>query len=239
MDGVTVITCTGGRPEAFRLCIEFVDSQMYGGGFQWIIVDDSGQKQDRPLVRFERSIIIRPPHRWQPGMNTLAANILAALPHIEYDRILFVEDDDRYPPDYVFRMASALEDAALVGGAPARYYHVGVRKYRHLGNTHHASLCETAMRREVLPTLKKICESPNSQFIDVRLWETWQGSKKLIPDSGVIGMKGMPGRPGIGIGHRPEIQRSEWYDDGNLATLRRWIGDDVKLYEPFLGKVAA
>jgi hypothetical protein len=43
-------------------------------------------------------------------------------------------------------------------------------------------------------------------------------------------MKGLPGRAGIGIGHRPENNSYMWVKDTDLGVLRQWIGEDIGLY---------
>ena len=239
-DGVTLITCTGGRPEAFSLCARWVIAQTWAGPLQWIIVDDV-----TPPTTFVPALVpptnrdlvvtrIRPEPFWKPGQNTLARNLLAAIPEVLHDRVLFIEDDDYQAPAYVETMARYLESYAIVGEAPARYYHVPQRKYWTLDNTQHASLCQTGMRSELLPILADICSHQGQDFIDVRMWRKFSGSQnaRLINSGLVVGMKGLPGRPGIGIGHRPEYSGG-WQSDPDMKVLRSWIGDDATAYEEF------
>ena len=67
-------------------------------------------------------------------------------------------------------------------------------------------------------------------------------AKKLIPASiidlynnptTVIGLKGLPGRPGLGVGHRPKT-RDDWQYDEDYAKLIEWLGADdmMKVVEP-------
>lgn len=229
-DGVTIITCTGGRPEAFSLCAKFVDRQTWRGSLQWIVVDDTEDTVAvPPRDGYE---IIAPLRIWKPGQNTLGINLLSAMGAVQYDKVLFIEDDDWYSPDYVQVMADRLDDACITGETQARYYHVPSRQYWQLDNSAHASLCSTGIRCELLPVIRRICESPDPNFIDVRLWESVPGF--LRQDHHTVGIKGLPGRPGIGIGHRPDMSRGDWHHDPNLIKLREWVGDDVALYEPFM-----
>jgi hypothetical protein len=66
---VTLLTVTGGRPEAWGLCKRWMAAQTVQPD-RWIIVDDVG---DVP----EATIQVTP--RWQPGQNTQARNLLAGL----------------------------------------------------------------------------------------------------------------------------------------------------------------
>jgi hypothetical protein len=222
--GVTVITCTGGRPEAFALLEKFMARQTYAGDIQWLVVDDC-----EPATRCTMGqTVIRPEHRWSPGQNTQALNLLAALPHVTQDKVFFVEDDDFVPSDYLARMSVLFDSNPtwdVFGERPARYYNVASRACRQLRNRTHASLCQTAIRKECLSEFAKMCRQ-NLKFIDIKLWECGG----VFIDPTVVGIKGMPGRPGIGMGHRPH---AGWTPDPDLAQLRAWIGDDADLYEGF------
>jgi hypothetical protein len=52
-------------------------------------------------------------------------------------------------------------------------------------------------------------------------------SANLFTGNHVIGIKGLPGRMGIGIGHR---QSFKGQDDPDGLKLREWIGDDAGIY---------
>lgn len=238
-EGVTLITCTGGRPEAFGLCERWVRTQTWKGPLQWIVVDDVNPATTvfDPLSWQPPGWTItwiRPEPFWQPGQHTLARNLLAAIPEVIHDKVLFFEDDDHQAPAYIETMARHLESYAIVGEAPARYYHVPQRRYWTLDNYRHASLCQTGMRSELLPMLADVCRK-GQDFIDVRMWRTLDGSRKvhfIRENHLVVGMKGLPGRPGIGIGHRPEYGGA-WKSDPDMKVLRSWIGEDAAAYEEF------
>ncbi len=223
--GISLITCTGGRPEAFKLLEGWMLGQASGiVELQWIIVDDCDPAVDlRSLAGETRNIfrpmLIRPKHRWTPGgPNTLAANLGTALEAASYDKILFIEDDEAYLPNYLNEMSAMLDRASLAGQSPSRYYHVGLRKWKDMGNYRHASLCQTGIRREMIPKLLDICKAGFSA-IDLRLW---QNAGMITHTNDVVGMKGLPGRPGIGIGHRP--QGPGWIDDPHGYQLETWLG---------------
>src|ERR1035441_2250038 len=96
--GVTLITATGNRPKCLQLCQSFIARQTWKGPIQWIVVDDG----DDPLeIKFPGVLLthIFPEPEWKPGQNTLARNLLAAIPEVFYDNVLFIEDDDWQSPN--------------------------------------------------------------------------------------------------------------------------------------------
>lgn len=236
--GVTLITCTGDRPQAFELCRKYVERQTFEGRLQWLIVNDGTYTNgyiDRPHWRngqYATETRIFPEPRWQPGQNTLARNLLTAIPEVIYEKVLFVEDDDQISADYVSHMATLLDQASIVGDPNSLYYHLPSRRYRVMRNEGTASLCQTGIRSELLPHLAKVCQD-GPDFIDGRLWQMAQ-RRLLTAIGGVVGIKGLPGRPGIGVGHRPDSRPAGWADDADLSKLREWVGEDIGLYREFL-----
>ncbi len=236
MTGVTLITCTGGRPESLARCRDYVlrFENPDDLPIQWIVVDDvtvSHSVHDRKLISCSTHMdVLHPTHMWHPGENTLARNLLVAIPHVRHDAIMFIEDDDCYKPDYMRRQLERLEKNELVGEGESRYYHLPSSRWRIITNTAHASLCQTAMHYTMLPSLALICRA-NHDFVDFRLWQVKTLTPNLINygEPHVIGIKGLPGRTGIGIGHRPD-QGAGWHHDPYHETLRKWLGSDADLY---------
>jgi hypothetical protein len=205
--------------------------QTWRGPLQWIVVDDCDPPTALQVLRGTdlHVVVVRPSPYWQPGQNTLARNLLAAIPEVAHDRVAFIEDDDWYSADYLMVMWQLLEGSVLAGEAPARYYHHPSRQYRVLPNRHHASLCQTGLHSSLLPRLREICLRPSASFIDVRLWEETRLGSVLLGTAHCVGIKGLPGRPGIGIGHRPE--GGDWGPDPGMAILRTWVGEaDAEAY---------
>ena len=228
LPGITLITPTGGRPEAFALCELWMKAQTYRGPLQWIVVDDCEPK----TITTMGQELVNPLPLWQPGQNTQFRNMLAALPLVRYDKILHWEDDDHYSPEYIDTIARHLDEAELVGEIPTRYYNVRFRAWHPFGNDQHASLCQTGMRSSVIPTLQAICE--RKKWIDMALWPA-VADKKMFHGSMNVGIKGMPGRPGQVRQHR---NSNRMVADPNLEMLRSWIGDDAEAYAKF-GEAAA
>lgn len=224
---LTLLTATGARPEAFALCQRWMMRQTYAGPVRWIIVDDGPTPQP---IHFKRAgwelEVIHPQPLWRPGQNTQARNLLAGLDACDASAsVLFIEDDDHYAPAWLETCARELQHAELVGEISARYYNIASRKGRHLGNTRHSSLCSTAMRGAALDTFRIVC-SPGVKFIDMNLWKR-HPDRHLFRGSSVTGIKGLPGRSGIGMGHRQSFTGA---NDPDLALLRQWIGNDAECY---------
>lgn len=233
-DGLTLITCTGGRPEAFALCKRWLYRQDWRGGLlQWLVVDDGRE----PMGEFETPdwvslhYLRREP---QPGEgHTLRQNLLTAIPRIVCEKVVFWEDDDWYSVRYLTNMSLALDHFAIFGEGRAKYYNVATRRWRVCGNEKHASMCQTGMRTEHIDRLHWQIKSRPSHFVDARLWADpiLSKKKKLIFNEGMaVGIKGMPGRHGIGIGHRLKANAKV---DLTGDKLREWLGDDADAYLGF------
>ena len=224
---ITLITPTGGRPEAFSLLERFISKQTYQGDIQWIVSDDC----DPPTPCTMGQTIVRPTPLWQSGQNTQCRNLLSLIPLVLHDKILICEDDDAYSPYYLETMSNRLDISPIVGETNAHYYNVSTRSYRVLSNVHHASLCQTGIRAEVLPSLSTVCQH-NKPWVDMELWRTWRRSSQLFRPDPVtgplcVGIKGMPGRIGIGSGHRVKFGGAP---DPNGTVLRDWVGEDAEVY---------
>lgn len=221
---LSLITCTGGRPEAFALLEKWVSRQTYRGDYQWIVVDDCD-----PVTRLNLGQTqVRPFDRWT-GANTYARNLRAAIPLVVGDVVLFLEDDDYYDPNYFDVMVSRLRRDPIVGQRPARYYNVSARRWREFSNIRRASLCQTGLSVLYLSLLDKICVGSPS-CIDFALWSSFSDHLPFEA-SHVVGMKSMPGRKGIGVGHDP--YQGIWQDDKDLFTLRSWLKEDAEAYFPY------
>ena len=224
---LTLLTMTGERQEAFELCQRWMQRQTYSGVVRWVIVDDGREPSPVTIDRSNWLIhVVRPEPLWAPGQNTQARNILAGLNVIGADAsVVVIEDDDWYAPDWLETVSVALGKAELVGETCARYYNVAQRKAKTHDNHTHASLCSTALRGGALNTLRSVCR-PGIQFIDVLLWQA-HSDKHLFSGDGVVGIKGLPGRPGIGVGHDRKFNGKP---DPHLKVLRSWIGEDIGAY---------
>lgn len=223
---LTLLTATGARPAAWAICERLMARQDYAGTVRWVIVDDGPEPQP---VTFQRAgwhlLVIRPNPVWQRGQNTQARNLLAGLAAIGAgDRVVVIEDDDWVAPDWLTHVAGQLDRAELVGERRSRYYNIATRRGREMGNTAHASLCATALRGRALDTFRQVLRTKRTG-IDMHLWRR-HPSRHLFDGHRVVGIKGLPGRGGVGVGHRSDFGTP----DPTGALLREWIGEDARLY---------
>ena len=221
---LTLLTATGCRPEAFALTERMMMRQTYAGPVRWLIVDDGEEAQP---VTFQREgwdvEVIRPQPYWRAGQNTQARNLLVGLNHVDSsDRLLIIEDDDAYAADWLETCNEHLDRANLVGECRARYYNVPRRIARQLGNTSHASLCSTAMKGRAIEAFRRSCQV-NPKFIDLHLWRSFR-DVVLFEGGRVVGLKGMPGRGGIGMGHRNDFHGQP---DKTGQILTQWLGAEM------------
>lgn len=193
---ITLITPTRNRAHCFLLLQQWMMMQTKSWD-QWIVVNDGTEEynyflgQEVYKKEYDKS-----------GGHSLCQNILHAIPHVRGSKILIAEDDDYYRPDYIETMNKLLDDFSLVGEGRAKYYNVEKRLYKQFHNTEHASLAQTGMRREILPLLTEACLE-GSPFIDLKVWSLCTARKKVFLGLDKhIGIKKMPGEPGIGIGHK-------------------------------------
>ena len=214
-----LLTPTGGRPEALALLAGYIAAQDYKGPFKWIICDDCEPESPHPRVSFPVAHH-RAPWTWD-GENTQArsmAYLLSLVP--DGATIVVMEDDDLYKPDHLTTMVEALKTHDLVGQRVSYYANVKTGRCLELPGTYHASLGASAMKGDATRHLRRICEA-GARHLDVTLWREFGGSKRLLDAQTAIGIKGLPGRGGIGIGHR------DTFGEPGGQTVRQWIGDEL------------
>jgi hypothetical protein len=196
--------------------------QDYAGPVRWVIVDDGPVPQPVTFAREGWTLqVIRPEPYWQPGQNTQARNLAAGLAVIGDERVVVIEDDDYYSPTWLSRVSGWLDKADMVGECMARYFNIATNSGKQLHNRAHASLCSTAVKGPGLAALREAVATKD-RFIDMTMWRGFDGSKLLKDSRLTVGIKGMPGRGGIGCGHDRNF--------GNRMNLRDWIGEDAGLY---------
>jgi hypothetical protein len=96
---LTLLTATGGRPEALDLCFRWMNNQDYKGEVRWVIVDDvSLNTAYRDKIRKDWDVTVAlPSPKWEEGQNTQARNLLAGLLEVDPNsKLLIIEDDDYY-----------------------------------------------------------------------------------------------------------------------------------------------
>jgi hypothetical protein len=227
---LVLLTPTGSRPGGLALLAGYLSAQTWKGAARWVVVDDCDPPTPVPRVRAGIEVeVVRPAWRWLPGMNTQAACMAAGLSCIELgDSCIVLEDDDAYLPGHVANVLQALESAELAGERVARYYNVATGRCREIPGQFHASLASTAVRGRALAMLREVCAA-DSRRIDMDLWRGFSGTKALLNTSNVVGIKGMPGRGGIGVGHRDTFGDP----DPSGQVLAEWLGAGAEAYRRY------
>lgn len=255
MYDLTLITPTRDRPECMELAEEWLIRQDYEGHLQWIIVSDGDQGFMHPfekcvthegLLKIDAQVVTRPPS--DEGRTSLPSNLLHVLDRVDADRVVIWEDDEWYRRDYLRWCEAALSGGDIAGEVVAAYYHLPARRWEEAEVWNQASLARTCFWSDALPAFKRCCEAAKAAgepFVDLYFWGlrgNVEGVDKLrkLPywrrPPGAVGMKGLPGRAGLGARHNPNSVKNQ--DDENLTKLREWIGDeDANVYADLM-KVA-
>jgi len=202
---ITCITPTGDRPLAFALCRQWMKHQTVKAD-QWIVIDDGKV----PMVHAGGFQYVRREPQPDDPRHTLNRNLATALPLIAGDKIFIIEDDEYYAPEYVEEMSRRLDQHEVVGLRDYKYYYLPTGGYIVNANRSHANLAETAFRNSFLYEMRETLNVADT-FIDLRIWQEAGKRGYRFDDSGkslFLGLKGLPGRDGIGIGHNPAMYRN-------------------------------
>lgn len=219
---ITLITPTKNRPVPFSLLERWIRRQTYKGPLQWIVVNDGVMPY---TYRMDQDIVVR---KQRPGEgHSLPENLLAALPHVKGQSVFIVEDDDWYAPTFLEESLALLKKGnALVGLKPSRHYNLHTTRFRTF-QLEHCNLGSTAFSAELLAEFKTVCRTRSdagSFGVDTLLWKT--AAKKAWRENisnavQHVGLKGLPGEPGLGMGHKMNYGT---LDDPDMPVLRQWIG---------------
>ena len=228
---LTVVTCTGDRPEAFALAEKYVKRQTTQP-LQWLVLDDG---KIPTKCTMDQEYIYNA--KWI-GRNSMISKLLHAVSTgiIRGDALVFWEDDDWYAPTWLETLAGQLKTADVVGEGRAIYYNVRNRWWYGHENIDHASLCETAVSKKFFPVLMRLLNQSVDPYVDGRIWAQPKFSHSLIDPNTLkvrrsLGIKAMPGRPGYGSGHGKRDKHSQ--ADPQCIKLRELIGQDADTYLPF------
>jgi len=218
--------------------------QTFPGKIQWLVISDSQNQKPYEQIwlhfcllddaRFIECQLHQLPYDPElVGPKSLAQNLWWGLREAKGELIFICEDDDWYGPEHLKECVLHLAKPGIkaTGTIWQRYYHLPTlshRTYKNVGS----ALCSTAFHRDLIPQLIDAamwCGQNNRKGIDRRFWDSLPDEQKDIFDPAqnqVIGMKGLPGRFGIGIGHQPRGFES----DENAEILREWVGQDADTY---------
>lgn len=230
---VTVITPTADQPTGIALLERYMARQTVQPN-EWIVADDG----DVPATLTMGQVhIIR--KRQAEGGASLAGNMLAALERVHGDVVIVAEHDDYYRADHIETCLRELAGYAATGSAWQRYYNVTQRCWTVMRNIGSA-LCNTAFTADRIPAMRAACEQArarNQIGVDRLFWESLPACDKNITDTcTVIGVKGLPGRKGLGLGHKPDLCAArKWTPDPYGAKAREWLGADAARYAEVCG----
>ena len=235
---IVLITPTGARQTQINICAGLMKRQTYQGQVLWIIVDDCSPRTAAVIPDDFREgwIILKifPEALWRPGLNTQGRNLsigINASENYDIEAIFIIEDDDYYRPEYLDQMMKRLTGFQVIGEVNTIYYNVYFRRYVANGNHKHASLFQVAFTPDLVPVFRKCYMD---KFIDSMFFRLLNGNgvNLFTANNLAIGIKGIAGRPGIGAGHRRQMNMRPDLDMRYLTSL---IGEDAKLYEPYYG----
>jgi hypothetical protein len=219
MAKVCLLTPTGDRPLQLSRSRTYVERSQTEHEVEWVVVDDGIVPFDPGGCRYLR--------RAPDGAASIGRNILFGIPHCDADYVLVWEDDDWYSPLRVQAQTERLKHVPMHGWGTTMYYHVGASRFLVFDNTQHAAFFETGFQRKRLEALVPFMASSNKQFLDLLLWRMFPGLGSVDRSPRLcVGMKGLPGRPGL-AGH---ILRDEYRSDSGNRVLFRTIGDDAYWY---------
>lgn len=199
---IDVLTCTNGRPLCLELCKKWVSKQTYGK---------------------INHVIAEGKEIWD--------NMIDGLSRCTGDAVVIFEDDDYYPKDWVEICAKELESNDIFGQYLTYMYHVGVGGYGKKRSSNNASaLHSTSFKSKYIKTFINIieeCKKENNPFIDVKIWDHVKKDKFVQLDvRKVISMKGMPGKSGYSLKHKPYWAMK----DVDYHKLKCWVGEDSQTY---------
>lgn len=230
---IDIVTVTGHRQEAFNLCEMWYEKQTYPKDkINWIVVNDDNGKTKCTKNQTK----INSPLLWKKGYNTQRINWMYAFAPLIESKAEYVfcwEDDDYYSSTYLEEYVYLLQKFDLVGEGNAKYYYIPMHVYKEIHNYEHTSLAALAFSKKILPLFEKALHS-GEPFFDLKFW---QYAKEESVNSLIfanknlsVGIKGIPGRPGIGLGHRPD----GWESDPFGKKLMEWIPTDWESYKQYI-----
>ena len=229
---IVLITPTGGREKQIQLCAKWMKEQTYTGSVLWVIVDDcsprttdfisSEFKEDWTIVK------VYPKPVWEQGQNTQSRNLQAGLnaipKNVDISSIFIIEDDDYYKAKYLEIMTIMLESYDLCGETNTFYFNPKYNAGRRNHNNKHSSLFQTAFTPNLISEFERILIN-NIKFIDIELFKLKVKINLFTGLDLAVGIKGLPGREGIGNGHKLTT-----YHTQNNIRIEQLIGEDAKYY---------
>lgn len=233
MFDIAILTPTGDRPLGLSLLSKWLSRQTFTGDVQWIIGDDSQEHVEVENPQGGGFFTVHQRNNFsEVGMVSHCKNLLSTMQYIDAPIVAIMEDDDCYPPTYLEDVYRALQTLDIVGQKGAMYFNLRFLKFQKLV-TSCGTMSSTAFRvdhlKYFLPLIEKHLKEKRGG-LDGALWDNvWD--KKLRGTLAerekkrqVVSMKGLPGRFGIGGGHKERTYQFHGIPDPDMGTLESWIG---------------
>lgn len=216
---ITVVTCTGGRPELFGLCRRWVLRQKVQPT-RWIVTTDFGDEPFAP----EAEVYAVPPRRRAHAAIMAAHSMAFALSLVGDDsRVVVMEDDDWYGPRYIEHLVGA--DGWCSHQSMVHMYHLPSKRY--------------SLRRYVDPVVGMLSFKAGN----VRRIAEWMSTVPR-PPLGSVGVEsmmqlvkikgvgfGLPGRAGATRKHITGHEKiASLEPDPELSLFRNLLGPDAEDY---------
>ena len=234
MPTLGLITPTRNRAKSFALTERWIYLQTVQPD-QWIVVNDGPEEY---FYTRAQEVVIRAP---EPNEgHSLPLNLLAGLKSVNTDYLAIIEDDDWFHPEYLAAFGPWMDKGFdLMGFKPSRHFNLSSHRFRMFRKSW-CNLGSTVLKVETMKrALEAVCRGQASAGrwgVDVGLWAI-HGARHAIlnnlvvpkgtreqPEAYHVGLKGLPGEPGIGMGHKAT---SGYVDPPSLPTLYAWIGKDA------------
>lgn len=247
------LTPTSDRPILLELCSWNLGKQNYFGNIFWSICDNSKTSYN---YKFHNGTIfrhIRSKHQIEDGsevtpnldflLNLMTLARVEEIGFTKYDKKLcIIEDDDWYNANYINFMSNALNEYDVVGLDQTIYYHIPTKRYRIIQHTNRSSLNSTAFKANLIPLFIeaiKLALKNKNIHVDIYFWHLVNQNKiqyKLYENKNlVVGLKGLPGKIGLGSGHRlKEVMSRSYKYDNDLAYLTSIMDCDITKYLRFI-----
>lgn len=227
---LSLLTPTCDQPVGFARCEVYMSRQWLpyvppGVDLEWIVVDDGTV----PITPTMGQTYIRRQRGDVSPAESFCDNLRTGLAAVTGDYLIFIEHDDWYAPGHLYTLFQQLQaPGVLVAGDPLqRYYSLSQRTWKTFDNVG-ASMCQTGVlteeaRRILTQELPKH-RAVQRLGLDRALWEAIPRDRwSLARTDTVVGLKGLPGRQGLGIGHLA-ARVARWLPDPDGAQLAAWIG---------------
>lgn len=231
---IALITPTGAREFQLSMCAKYMKAQTYKDPVLWIIVDDAEPRtSDFIKDDFRENWTIKkvyPSPVWQVGQNTQGRNLKAGVDELpkHIEAIFIIEDDDYYKPCYLEEMMKRSSGCLAWGESFTIYYNVALMRWIENKNDAWSSLFQTAFKPAALKYFNMLY---GEKFIDYAFFRLCPKVKLFrTNDKLSIGIKGIPGRAGIGAGHK-FIAHME--PDPTGEKLTELLGLDAKNYDGY------